>query len=1147
MKRALKWTVRVLVVLVALWAAGVIFQGACLPGLVRSAVRGKLAEMGLPDADLEVRHVSWSSAEFANLKLDGEGTAGIGALGVSYSLASLADGQVETLELTGAEATFSVRDGKLDLGALGRIKTEKKTELPFDRIELRASSVVVNWEGRQIRIPFSAEIVKTGPALVEMAFRADVQGARIELDATFLTDEKSLVFSAKAHGLDIAALMGALPPRVAGPGILAGGRISVEASGDVSEDESAVRLKCSGKDAWLRAQLGGSWAVAEGINWQLDADLADDLLPQKFRCRLDVGEARFREIGARSIRLSLDKVGRDLVVNANADGGEWQLKKLACTVQDLFKQGAGGWAAEMSWELVGRPPKTVTGLLAESGIDISQLGASVVTGSATTKAAVALKGIPPFEVRELRLALKPGDVSAHGGDTLIRGAAADVAISAKGDSDGVRVRVLPESTFSAGEVVLKKRSVHLRPVGQTAAVASVKLDKKGLDAWIPFARTAQDWTVQVHPVTLVLGEADARQGKLARVEAIAGRLSFEGKVKGNAGQLALLPGGWVGFRAARIGDVRVGDARLELLRSGDRPPAEFRFGPAGAHGTIACRVRLRPVSLELGGAEKSGGLAGALLGLDGELSAGRGRVALLPGSWVSFDRVRFGQLRIGRGKANLAARGKGPVAECSFGDGGLKARLACDAALEGPLKVTAPDLAGASVRGVRLSADVRIGDKLEVATARLTVDTVDAKHLGSGVVAALRKLVADAQLRGAGTAASKLEATLGTDGVTFLDRKGEPLLQLDKSVLRPVSASFGLATRKAEFRARWPLQKGVALTADGWCDLSGRLPRGELSARLNGYRLDKDPKLVSAVAKLAAVTVGGSLSLDARLRFGRGGLTPRVTVDIRDGAVSGKKYEVKAEGINGSITLTSFAPVATPGNQRIEIRAVEFGKVRLENGVIALRLEKDPRALFIEHTEWGWAGGRVYSHALRVDPQDKKIDVRLFMDDLRLGALLGKAFGEGTRADGKLYGMLPVTITRTTPPQITFGRGFLYAQPGGGWWRLGGAPAQIARGVLEQTIRSAGGDHREQKQRAQVVAGLLAFKYDMFKIDLLRQKDDLVLRVTARGSSVAGKPRVDYEKVVIDFPHFEKNLRKAIIIKTGLGLATERGRELFDR
>ena len=136
-------------------------QTLILPGVVRRIVEKRFADIGLQDVTLEIRSVTWQGAELANIRLDEQGQTRIGALAVRYTPASLLRGNLNMVEITGMEFNVKIQNGTIDLGVLQDIKLAEKeevSELPFEQIDLRSSSLCVQWEEKKLCFPVAGFI-----------------------------------------------------------------------------------------------------------------------------------------------------------------------------------------------------------------------------------------------------------------------------------------------------------------------------------------------------------------------------------------------------------------------------------------------------------------------------------------------------------------------------------------------------------------------------------------------------------------------------------------------------------------------------------------------------------------------------------------------------------------------------------------------------------------------------------------------------------------------------------------------------------------------------------------------------------------------------------------------------------------------------
>jgi hypothetical protein len=246
---------------------------------------------------------------------------------------------------------------------------------------------------------------------------------------------------------------------------------------------------------------------------------------------------------------------------------------------------------------------------------------------------------------------------------------------------------------------------------------------------------------------------------------------------------------------------------------------------------------------------------------------------------------------------------------------------------------------------------------------------------------------------------------------------------------------------------------------------------------------------------------------------------------------------VKAQGINGSVVLNSLFPISTPGKQMLTVKRLNLGKLEFTDGLIAFRLEKEPAAAFIEQTEWGLMGGHIYSHALWIDRKLPRVDFKLIAENIDLNEMLFTAFGEKAAGQGKLYGMIPVSISTSSLNDVRLGRGSIYSSSQEGWWKFAEDTSQSAAWkILEKQLGPEFEEASRTTNKESLMKGLLDFEYSRLKLDFVDVQGSLTARITTQGKSRNEKIPVEFEEIVFEIPRFEENLRKLIAIKSEIGL-----------
>lgn len=241
---------------------------------------------------------------------------------------------------------------------------------------------------------------------------------------------------------------------------------------------------------------------------------------------------------------------------------------------------------------------------------------------------------------------------------------------------------------------------------------------------------------------------------------------------------------------------------------------------------------------------------------------------------------------------------------------------------------------------------------------------------------------------------------------------------------------------------------------------------------------------------------------------------------------SSKQYAAEAEHFSTAISIANFTPLSTPGDQRITVGHAKIGKLEVNDGSIVFGIDS-ARSILVEKTEWGWAGGNLYTDAFRFDPGNPSVNVVAYANNVSIEQVLKLTAGADAGGAGTLYGRLPVTVNW---PSIEFGTGFLYAVPGPGRLNLGAAAAAKADTMLSHDPRFSSGP-QVQLIRSRVISALRNFHYDLLKVDFTHQGQNLTASAKLDGFGVIGKDKQELH-LELNANGFDKLLRDALVIKS---------------
>ena len=354
-KRVLKWTILLLPWLLVLGLAAGWGLSAWTPGYLEQLVPRLAGEMGLPLTEFHIRDAGLFSADVGPVRL-GEPDSGLRLdnVRVEYTPGSLRAGRVSRVVISGAVLDARLEGGEFTLPVLdllpkgdGSGTAGPVPELPLDKLSLRDSRLRLDWDGRLLDIPFSADLTP-GPALEfsgELALRDQPVTVTGSLGPTL--DDLAVALSAK--GFRLGSLADLLPRPVTGNADLALKGTVTLSRPETLRAEAALVVRdlapCAAGVALDPATPLAANATIAGTT--LDLALGPVALAAPQPATLRHGQARITPDGANAT-LTLDTAGVSLPVSldvARADAG-WQFT-LDAANPDPLRVDTGGRAIRL--------------------------------------------------------------------------------------------------------------------------------------------------------------------------------------------------------------------------------------------------------------------------------------------------------------------------------------------------------------------------------------------------------------------------------------------------------------------------------------------------------------------------------------------------------------------------------------------------------------------------------------------------------------------------------------------------------------------------------------------------------------------------------------------------------------------------------
>ena len=245
---------------------------------------------------------------------------------------------------------------------------------------------------------------------------------------------------------------------------------------------------------------------------------------------------------------------------------------------------------------------------------------------------------------------------------------------------------------------------------------------------------------------------------------------------------------------------------------------------------------------------------------------------------------------------------------------------------------------------------------------------------------------------------------------------------------------------------------------------------------------------------LSKAYFSGELALDGQLRIRPGEMQGSVAAGLQGGHFSypEKKYEVK--DISLSVHIPSLPDFRTGPAQTLHFSEASLGNLVFSDGKATWQLESN-NSFFLEEAVVRWAGGRVFTNAVRISPAKKEIIVPIFCDRLKLTELLNQ-FGIGNaQGEGTVNGRIPLLVGKNS---VRFEDGFLYSSPGESGSVKIGAFDILSAGIPKNTPQFAQVDFAAE--------ALKNFQYNWVKLLLNSEDENLVLQMQMDGKPVQSLP-----------------------------------------
>ena len=245
---------------------------------------------------------------------------------------------------------------------------------------------------------------------------------------------------------------------------------------------------------------------------------------------------------------------------------------------------------------------------------------------------------------------------------------------------------------------------------------------------------------------------------------------------------------------------------------------------------------------------------------------------------------------------------------------------------------------------------------------------------------------------------------------------------------------------------------------------------------------------------LSGSYINGELGLNGKFMLDANGLKGNMTVMMQNGRFEYPEKKYTIDNINFSFLMPSLPGLHSAPAQQILFDEASVGNLIFKQGKVVWQLES-PDSIFIEKGVVSWAGGRVFTNAIRISPAKKELVVPIFCDRLKLTELLNQFGVSGAEGEGTVSGRIPLLVSEDS---IRFEDGFLFSSPGQGGSVKVAAFDVLAAGIPKNTPQFAQVDFAAE--------ALKNFQYNWVKLLLNSEGEELIMEMHMDGRPIQSLP-----------------------------------------
>ncbi|MGH7492855.1 MAG: intermembrane phospholipid transport protein YdbH family protein [bacterium] len=362
-----------------------------------------------------------------------------------------------------------------------------------------------------------------------------------------------------------------------------------------------------------------------------------------------------------------------------------------------------------------------------------------------------------------------------------------------------------------------------------------------------------------------------------------------------------------------------------------------------------------------------------------------------------------------------------------------------------------------------------------------------------------------------GIAMSEVEIKLPVDWQRQTISNGEfsiPNARWHEFKLSALTGDLQWENQRLNFSGSSVLFENARLDFSGWLDHTQEKITGELSANVPPFTLQNSAALSPLSPQLRDYTISGVFALTSRVQMKEDDFHPFLRLETQNVSWQSKQTEARLDGISGTLSLDDLEPLTSAGEQHFTFASASFGDFDVTKGEVLLHIANRD-SLLIKSLSCSWAGGKLSSNNILVQPSTTQIKFILHAEALDLQAILDFVRYQGVKGQGKIYGELPVTLNWGDKKRLALGDGYLEARPQAGVLQLSPENAHALLGI-QKPIDPKNASLEDQVS-LMVINALQDMAYTNLRIEFKNEPGrGLMTYVRAQGYG----PRHDQEKQI---------------------------------